>query len=112
MPKYLFAYQQPTGYVPGTDDNVFAKWEAFFTDIADHVIDPGMPVFERSSLGDVGESTQLGGYSIVEADDLETAVGLAKGCPSLSYGGGVQVGVLTEVPGDHIVSRLRERAAR
>jgi hypothetical protein len=111
MPKFIFAYHQPKGYVPGTDASVLAKWEAFLGGIADNVVDPGLPVFERTSLGEVGDSTQLGGYSIVDAADLEAAVGLAKGCPSLTYGGGVQVGVLSEVPGDHIVNRLGQRAA-
>jgi hypothetical protein len=33
----------------------------------------------------------LGGYSIIKADSLEEAVGLAKGCPGLLFGGSVEV---------------------
>jgi hypothetical protein len=111
MPKFIFTYHQPKGYVPSYDDNTTAAWGAFFSGIADHVVDTGQPVFERSALGEVGDSTQLGGYSVVDAADLESAVAMAKGCPSLAYGGGVQVGVLGEVP-DHIAARLKGQTAQ
>ena len=112
MPKFIFTYHQPGGYVPGSDNNVLAAWQEFFEQIGDSVIDPGQPVFERSSVGEVGSATQLGGYSIVNAPDFEGAVALAKGCPTLSYGGGVQVGLLAELPPDHAASRLKERVTR
>ena len=54
-----------------------AAWTAFFEAIGPAVIDPGQPVFERGSLGEVGPSTVLGGYSIVDAVDLDAAVALA-----------------------------------
>jgi hypothetical protein len=107
--KYLFSYQQPRDYVPGTDPDAIAAWQGFFEGMADRVVDPGQPVFEASAIGDVGESTKLGGYSVVDADSLDDAVALAKGCPTLRNGGGVQVGELTEVPPDHIAARLRSR---
>jgi hypothetical protein len=34
---------------------------------------------------------------MIVADDLEAALALAKGCPDLSEGVGVEVGVLTEL---------------
>jgi len=33
----------------------------------------------------------VGGYSIIKADSLEEAMGLAKGCPILSFGGTVEI---------------------
>jgi hypothetical protein len=33
----------------------------------------------------------VGGYSIVEADSIDAAAQLAKGCPALSFGGNVEV---------------------
>jgi hypothetical protein len=74
------------------------------------VVNHGHPVFDRRALGDVSAGTQLGGYTLVEADDLEDAVELAKGCPSVQFGGGVQVGELGPVP-PALAERLRERAA-
>ena len=111
MPKYIFTYHLPEGYTPGTDSNATAAWQSFFDGIASHVADIGQPVFDRRALGKVGAGTQLGGYSVMEADDLDAAVRLAKGCPSLEWAGGVQVGALAELPAS-AVERIRERAAQ
>jgi hypothetical protein len=54
-------------------------------------------VFTASSLGNCGPGTHLCGYSFVTADDLESAVALAKGAPVVSAGGGVEVGEITEL---------------
>jgi len=96
MPKYVFAYRAPKSYVPGQEDAT-AAWMEFRTTLGDQVLDFGNPVFEASSLGTCDDSTRLGGYSFVTADDLESAVALAKGCPVLSRGGGVEVGEITEI---------------
>jgi hypothetical protein len=112
MPNYIFTYHMPTGYVPGSDSTAVAAWEAFFERMGANVVDPGQPVSERRALGEVGGPTQLGGYSVVSAADFESAVALAKGCPSIQQGGGVSVGALADLPADHIAERLRERVAR
>ncbi len=48
-------------------------------------------------MGTCDDSTRLGGYSFVTADDLESAVALAKSAPVLATGGGVEVGEITEI---------------
>jgi hypothetical protein len=112
VPKFIFTYHQPAGYVPGRDSDAIAAWEGFFEQIGDSVVDPGQPVFERTTIGEVSATTQLGGYSVINAGNLEQAVALANGCPSLQNGGGVQVGELAELPPDHAAARLGERLAR
>jgi hypothetical protein len=88
MPKYIFTYRMShaadESAVRAQADKEFAPvaeamaaWAAFFDAIGPAVIDPGQPVFERASLGEVGPSTVLGGYSIVDAVDLDAAVALA-----------------------------------
>ena len=111
MAKYIFSYHQPAGYVPRTDSEATAAWQSFFEGIAAHVADPGQPVFDRRTVGETGPGTQLGGYTIINAESLEAAVQLTKGCPSVQHGGGVQVGELGEVP-PAVTQRLREGAAR
>ncbi len=101
MSKFIFAYQHPAGQVTRTDAEISAQWVGFFETIGDSVVDPGQPVFERTAIGEVGTGTQLRGYSVVEAGSLEDAVALAKHCPTLTYGGGVQVGELAELPPEH-----------
>jgi hypothetical protein len=112
MPKYIFVYHQAAGYVPGSDPNATLAWEKYFESICESVVDPGQPVFERSVVGQVGDSTQLGGYSVVEAKDLDEAVALAKHCPTLRSDGGVHIGELAELPPEHPASRLRDRLSR
>jgi hypothetical protein len=97
MPKYLFVYRASNDYVPGGQE-AMAAWTAFHEHLGDQVVDFGNPVFESSSLGNCGDSsTRLGGYSFVTADDLESAVALAKASPTLSTGGGVVVGEVSEL---------------
>ena len=96
MPAFLFAYRMPKAYVFGRPDAV-AAWTGWFDEMGSSVTDRGNPVFESASLGDCGEGTTLGGYSMITADDLDTALALAKGCPALREGGGLEVGVITEI---------------
>ena len=53
MPKFIFAYQQPAGYVTRTDADITAQWVGFFDTIGDSIVDPGQPVFERTVIGEV-----------------------------------------------------------
>ena len=94
MPKYVLAYRSPKSYAPGQPDAV-AAWNEFRANLGDKVVDFGNPVFEASNLGTCDDTTRLGGYSFITADDLESAVALAKGSPVLAAGGGVEVGEIT-----------------
>jgi hypothetical protein len=69
-------------------------------------VDRGNPAFERSTLGNCGADTPLGGYTLVTADDLAAAVVLAEGCPLLQEGGGVEIGELVPVPGRQHPARV------
>jgi hypothetical protein len=95
MPKYVFAYRMQEGDSGSPD--AMAQWMAWFEKLGGAVVDTGNPVFSRSTLGNVGTGSALGGYSLITAEDLEAAVTLAKGCPALAAGGGGEVGELTEM---------------
>jgi len=109
MPQYIFSYRSAKDRDPSADGSQLPAWEAFLNDvIGPNVVDPGRPVFEPSTvLGETGASTQIGGYSVVTADDLEAAVAMASSCPSISHGGGVEVGVLAELPPEHPAEQMR-----
>ena len=97
MPQYVLTYRNPTGYTPSAETR--AAWIAWFDGIGDHLVEQGKPAVARASLGNCSPaSTELGGYSVIEADDLAAAAAVAKGCPHLDRGGGVEVGQLGEVP--------------
>lgn len=71
-----------------------AAWMAWFGELGSAVVDPGSRVGATGTLGDAESASAVTGYTIIQADDLETAVALANGCPGLSQGGGVEVGEL------------------
>lgn len=109
MPKFIFSYRSTKNLDAAADPEGLAVWRAFLNEvIGPNVVDPGWPVFEPTSvLGEAGASTQLGGYSIVTADDLGTALSMAKRCPTLQRHGGVEVGVLAELPVEHPAEQMR-----
>ncbi|MEO8969675.1 MAG: YciI family protein [Solirubrobacteraceae bacterium] len=94
MFTFLFVYRAPTHYQPGSPDTM-AKWNAWFEDLGSHVVSVGNPILAGSALGNCATDTALGGYSLITAEDIDEAIGLAEGCPFLSIGGGVEVGELT-----------------
>lgn len=97
MPNFVFSYRQPTGYTPSADS--FPAWRDWFGGMGDQLADLGRPVVDRASVGNCSrEGTELGGYSVIRADDMEAALALANGCPHLERNGGVEVGLLGEIP--------------
>ena len=83
MSNYVFVYRVPRGFTPG-DPDATAAWTAWFQGISDHVVELGKPVFTRHEVGAAPGDTQLGGYSLISAADLDEAVRLSDGCPALS----------------------------
>lgn len=94
MSNYILSFRsQP---VKPTDTQE-AAWGEWFAQIGGGVVDFGNRVGQVSALGNCGNdvdsgSTVLGGYVVIVADDLDSAVTVAKGCPGLQHGGGVEVG--------------------
>jgi len=103
MPLFLLSHRHPKNYA-GTGDTA-AAWTAWFEKMGASVVDLGNPVFDRTAVGNCGPDTDLGGYTLVAADDFDEAVALALGCPLMPDGGGVEIGELTAVPGRHHPAR-------
>ena len=97
MPTFVFTYRATPGFTPNPESA--SAWMDWFDSMGDQVVDIGKPVAALDTVGDCSsESTQLGGYSVIRADDLEAAVVIAKGCPVLDRDGGVEIGLLGDVP--------------
>jgi len=94
MSRFLLAYHPPKNYRPTPD--TMAAWNAWFDSMGANVVERGNPIFESRAIGTCGTESPLGGYSLITADDLEEAVTLARGCPFVPLGGGVEVGQLAE----------------
>jgi hypothetical protein len=106
MSEFLFLYrggERPTG-TPEQMQQVMQKWISWMNDLQakGHLKDRGLPL-ERSGKivrgkdkavvdGPFAEAKDVvGGFSIVEAKDLQHAVELSMGCPILAVGGDVEV---------------------
>ena len=98
MAKYVFSYRAPSGYAP--DAGTPAEWQAWFGGLGPALVDVGHAVTDYASLGEAGGSdSRMVGYSVVSADDMDSALALAKDCPALRVNGGVEVGPVMEAAG-------------
>lgn len=114
MPKYLLSYRSVKNYDALADSALNAAWDDYLNDhIAPRVVEPGWPVFEPATpVGETGPSTQLAGYSVVTADDIDAALDIAKRCPYVARRGGVEIGLLADLPAEHPAEQMRLRIAR
>jgi hypothetical protein len=102
MPRYVLSYRNATGYTPSPESR--AAWMAWFDGMGDQLVEQGKPAVTRLSVGNCSQdNTELGGFSVIEADDLAAAAAIANGCPHLVRGGGVEVGQLGDLPDPKLV---------
>jgi hypothetical protein len=105
MSEYLYLYrsQAPSGS-PQEMQKQMEKWTAWFRDLdaqgrlkaIGHPLErTGKLVSGKSKTVNDGPFAEakdaIGGYSLIEAEDLAQATELAKGCPALEAGGAVEV---------------------
>jgi hypothetical protein len=96
MPTFVFAYRASGSY--NSTPESAAAWKTWFDGMGDDLVDLGKPAVGAVALGNCGPGTELGGYSVISAADLDAALAVAKGCPQLNRNGGVEIAQLVEVP--------------
>ena len=84
MKKFIMlavGFEQP-------DKETMDAWMAWFASLGDKVVDPGNPlgagkeVMKDGTIKELGmDMTSTTGYTIINAESLDEAVELAKGCP-------------------------------
>jgi hypothetical protein len=98
MAKYVFSFRVPSDYRP--NGGTPAEWQAWFGRLGPALMDIGHAVTDYASLGEVGGSgSRMVAYSVVSAQDMDSALALAKDCPVMRVGGGVEVGPVMEAAG-------------
>jgi len=98
MAKYVFSFRVPSDYAPHA--GTAAEWQAWFGGLGSALVDVGNAVTDYASLGEVGgRNSRMVAYSVVSAEDMDSALALAKDCPVMRVGGGVEVGPVMEVDG-------------
>ena len=99
MPNYLLAYHGGGG-MPTTkaeQDKVMAAWGKWMGEIGAAMVDGGNPIGGTSTIASNGSvstgdgANPLTGYSVITAQDMASAVAMAKGCPVLMVGGSIEV---------------------
>lgn len=104
MSEFLYLYRggerQTT---PAAMQNEMQRWMTWLKDLTDkgHVKNAGHPLDRTGKVvsgkaknvtdGPFAEKDIVGGYTLVEANDLAHAVELSRGCPILEAGGHVEV---------------------
>jgi hypothetical protein len=105
MGEFLYLYRGgQRSETPAEGEQVMRKWTAWLKELAEsgHLKDPGQPLDYEGKVvrgkartvtdGPYPESKDLvGGFTLIEAKDLEEAAELSKGCPILENDGLVEV---------------------
>jgi hypothetical protein len=105
MSEFVFLYRggEP-GRSPEKAQQMMQKWMAWLEQLGEkgHIKDQGQPLERTGKLvkgkqktvtdGPFAEAKDVvGGYTLIEARDLEQAVELSKGCPIFEADGAVEV---------------------
>jgi hypothetical protein len=96
--KYLLVYYgggMPE--TPAAQARVMKQWTSWFTKLGPAMVDPGNPFSQVNKIkpdgtvakGPVG--SRASGYSVIEAESLDKATKMAKGCPVIKGGASISV---------------------
>jgi hypothetical protein len=96
VPKFLVTYHGAGAPSPGEAQQAMAAFMAWAQSVGSALADPGAPLGPRKtvrsgSVADGAADGPAGGYSILEAADLDSAVDLVRDHPFISRGGSLEV---------------------
>ena len=105
MPQYVIVYlggDQPSS--PEEGKQHYAKYMEWLSALGDAAVSPANPLKNTSTVNSdgtvtTGSTTTMSGYTIIEADSMESALSIAKSCPFLEIGGSLEVSELMQMPG-------------
>lgn len=104
MSQYVIVYlggDQPSD--PDEGRQHFSRYMDWLSSLGEAAISPANPLKNTSTVNpdgtvSTGGNSTMSGYTIIEADSMETALGIAKACPFLDIGGSLEVSELVEMP--------------
>jgi hypothetical protein len=96
MPKFLLTFRAPSEPA-APDADTSAAWMQWFGKINDSIVEMGDGVGPAQRVGNVDGGQRVGGYTIIEAADLDAAAEIASSSPPVVAGYGVEVGQLLEI---------------
>lgn len=107
MAQYIIVYlggDQPAS--PEEGKQHFSKYMAWLSALGDAVVSPANPLKDTNTVNadgtvTTGGATTMSGYTIIDADSMDAALTIAKGCPFLDINGSLEVSELVEMPGQN-----------
>ena len=92
MSKFIFAYHG--GKQPETQEEmtkIMNEWKNWLGSLGNTLVDPGHPVGPSKTVNgkvvdDNGGANPLSGYTLITAENMDSALEIAKGCPHRSHG--------------------------
>jgi hypothetical protein len=90
VPSYVLTFRGRADR--SVDSSEEAAWGQWFKQIGGSIVEPGNRVGTTRALGGNQGKTVVTGYTVIAADNLDSAVVLAQGCPGLTHDGAVEVG--------------------
>ena len=105
MPRYVIVYiggSQPAS--PEEGKQHFARYMEWLSALGESAVSPANPLKGTLTVNPDGSVTEgsksaMSGYTIIEADSMDTALSVAGDCPFLDVGGSLEVSELGEMPG-------------
>jgi hypothetical protein len=101
MTKYLLGYHGSfMTEAPDPNDSTMAAWGAWMEGMGKALVDGGHParmaktVAAGGKVSSGGGANPITGYTIIEAETIDDAVELSKGCPIFKAGGSIEVSEL------------------
>ena len=93
MSKFLVTYHGGMTPDPSQMEQVRAAFGAWLAQVGDIVVDPGAPVHAAGQVaeGEPATATEIGGYSILEADDVGAVISALRSHPFVARGGTLQI---------------------
>ena len=104
MKQYALVYLG--GEQPGNPDEAnkhFDKYIQWLSSLGDAVVAPMIPFKDTTTVTTSGEikpggASAMSGFSIIKAESMDAALGVAQSCPFLEIGGSLEVSELMDMP--------------
>jgi hypothetical protein len=105
MPRFAIVYlggEQPA--TPEEGKQHFAKFQQWLSSLGEAAVSPANPFKDTHTVhpdGSVtsGSTTSMSGYTVIEADSMDSALEIAKTCPFLDIGGSLEVSESMQMTG-------------
>mgnify|MGYP000859657460 CR=1 FL=1 len=105
MPQFVIFYlggNQPSS--PEERKQHFSEYMQWIASLGDAAVSPMNPLKNKNTVNSDrsvtrGGTTTMSGYTIIEAESMESALASAKACPFLDIGGSLEVSELVVMSG-------------